>query len=150
MGKTDDVALCQRIEIDRRHDHRDRASCSNGGLDKLILAAGEEHIDTTPSHLVRRRRQAVQIIGLEIIDRQVAAFDIAQLAQPILEGDALVTCARRPSDDADMENAGRRLVGICGAAERPTKRAAAQASTITRFRRFIRSSSIPGCHGLWL
>jgi hypothetical protein len=86
-----DVALCQRVGIDRRGDHRDRASCSNGRLDKLILAADEEHVDTTPSHLAHRRRQAVQIIGLDEIDRQVAALDIAQLVQPILKGHALGT-----------------------------------------------------------
>jgi len=28
---------------------------------------------------------------MEEVDRQVAAFDIAQLAEPILEGDALAT-----------------------------------------------------------
>jgi hypothetical protein len=91
MRKTGNVALCQRVGIDRRSDHRDRAGCSNGGLDKLILAADEEHVDTIPSHLAHRRRQAVKIIALDVIDRHVAAFDIAELAQPILEGDALGT-----------------------------------------------------------
>ena len=45
---------------------------------------------TTPSHLAHRRRQAVQIIVMDEIDRQVAALDIAQFAQPILKGDALI------------------------------------------------------------
>src|SRR6516225_11280607 len=54
------------------------------------------------------------MVVLNKIDRQVVAFDIAQLAQAILECDVLGHQAWRPGDDADMENAGRCLVGIRG------------------------------------
>ena len=60
MRKTGNVALCQRVGIDRRSDHRDRAGCSNGGLDKLILAADEEHVDRfraiSPTAAAKRSR----------------------------------------------------------------------------------------------
>src|SRR6516165_1099060 len=49
---------------------------------------------------------------MDEIDRQVAALDIAQLAQAILERDVLGHQAWRSGDDADMGNASRRLVGV--------------------------------------
>jgi hypothetical protein len=97
------------IEYDDRSQVEDAMRL---GLEDLIQAADDEHVDTTPSHLAHRRRPTVRIIVLDEIDRQVAALDIAQLAQPVLKGDALPTRARRPGNDADMENAGRQLVGI--------------------------------------
>src|SRR5215469_11447666 len=79
-----------------------------------ILAGGYDYIDAAASKLVHRRRQPIQIIVLDKVNRQVAAFDIAQLAQPIFKGDVHGVRACGSGNDADMEEAGRHLVRIRG------------------------------------
>ena len=61
---------------------------------------------------------SVQIIVPDEVNRQVAAFDIAQLAQPLFKGSVLGRRAWEPGNDADMEDAGRRLVGIRGRSDK--------------------------------
>jgi len=53
------------------------------------LAAGYDYINVAASKLAHRRRQAIQIIVLDEVNRHVAAFDIAQLAQPLFKGGVL-------------------------------------------------------------
>src|SRR6516165_11913383 len=103
MGEAGDVAFCQRVEIYRPEDDRGGAGrrSRDRGLQYGVLAASDDHIDAAPSKLARRRHQAVQMIVLDKIDCQVAAFDIAQLAQPLLEGDVLGIRAWCPGNDAD-------------------------------------------------
>jgi len=116
MGKAGDVAFCQRVLIDcPEHDRGGpRRRSRDCGLQYGILAAGHDYIDAAASKLAHRRRQAIQIIVLDEINRQVAAFDIAQLAQPILKGGVVGRRAWEPGNDADMEDAGRHLVRIRG------------------------------------
>jgi hypothetical protein len=87
MGETDDLAVRQRVEIDRPEDNWGGASCRDRGLQYGILAGGHNHVDAAASKLAHRRGQAVHVSILDEIDRQVATFDIAELAQPILKGD---------------------------------------------------------------
>jgi hypothetical protein len=87
------------------------------------LAAGHDYIDAAASKLAHRRRQPVKIIVLDEFNRQVAAFDIAQLAQPLLKGGVLGRRAWEPGNDADMKDAGRRLVGIRGRSGKADQRA---------------------------
>ena len=54
---------------------------------RSIAPSEDDDIDALASKFVYRRGQAVQIIVLDEIDRQIAAFNIAQLAQPILKGE---------------------------------------------------------------
>ena len=91
MGEASDIAFCQRVEIDRPENHRGGADGRrrNCGLQCGVVAAGDEDIDAAASKLARRRRQTIQISILDEIDRQVAAFDIAQLAKPMLKHDVL-------------------------------------------------------------
>src|SRR6516225_8046993 len=103
-------AFCQRVEIDcPEHDRGGPGRRSRDcGLQRGILAAGHDYIDAAAGKLAHRRHQAIRIIVLDEINRQVAAFDIAQLAQPLFKGDVLGQRAWERGNDADMEDAGRR------------------------------------------
>ena len=113
MGKTRDIAFCQRVQINRPEDDRGGAGrgSRNCSLQYGILA-DDDDVDAVTSKFAHRRHQAVRIIILDEIDRQAAAFDITQLAQPIFKGSVCGMRAWAPGNDTDAENAGRRLFGF--------------------------------------
>src|SRR5262249_36600375 len=71
-------------------------------------------IDAAASKLAHRRRQAIRIIVLDEVDREVAAFDIAKLAQPLFKGGVLGQRAPVSRNDTNMEDAAWRFVGTRG------------------------------------
>ena len=115
MGETGDVAFCQRVAVDRSENNRGGAGRRSRkcGLQRGIRA-DDHDIEPAARKYGRSRRQTAHITVLDEFDCQVAAFDIAQLAQPILKGDIRGVRAWAPGNDTDMENTGRRSVGIGG------------------------------------
>src|SRR5215469_6951963 len=112
MGKAGDVAFCQRIEIDCPEHDRGGPGRRSRDCGLQYILAGHDYIDAAASKLAHHRRKAIRIIFLDEVNRQVAAFDIAQLAQPLFKGGVLGRRALESGDDADMEDAGRHLVRI--------------------------------------
>ena len=88
MGETGDVAFCQRVVVDRSENNRGGAGrrSRKRGLQRGIRA-GDHDIEPAARKFGRSRRQTAHITVLDEFDCQVAAFDIAQLVQPILKGD---------------------------------------------------------------
>ena len=115
MGETGDVAFCQRVVVDRSENNRGGAGgrSRKRGLQRGIRA-DDHDIEPAARKFGRSRRQTAHITVLDEFDCQVATFDIAQLAQPILKGDIPRVRVWAPGNDTDMKNTGRRSVGIGG------------------------------------
>jgi hypothetical protein len=86
MRKARSKAGCHGIGAGGRRDDRDR---SRGLLRDLrgSLAIGDDEVDRQPDQIGRHRRQSAIIPGSEpILDGDVRAVDVAELAQSVTEG----------------------------------------------------------------